>query len=446
MDALTLRPTTAQLRSLVLTTSVSGVVAVLLIHEHLAGHDASDRILGWGIAASAVMVMMAVVTVAYSRAITECTEAGIRVRGLGLERHWRWDQVSDIAIRIGNRGVTRTVMLTLTGGKQVLLGAPVTGGLMQDRDFDRKVSGIQQFWRRTTGRDSGDARISVLPPTSYRLPARSTLVLLVTLAALGLAAALPVLAREGGPALLVRLGQGQPGYFTGYYDSCSGSCAWVGEFTARQGSAHRGGVTIAPGAGIPPTGGRVAAVDTGRAGPVYPAGGGTGWIPLAATLALLAGCLTVDALWVMSRVRHRRAQDACQPGRAPPTAAVPSGGPARPAVVTGAVFLVVAGTVAAVLFLPLPAPAPPRAAQACADYSEWLAAQGGYSWADQGALARAALTRAARVAPIGALGTDLSTLATDVSAADRFGQSPAGIDALMTVRTDMQAVGHDCFG
>jgi len=191
------------------------------------------------------------------------------------------------------------------------------------------------------------------------------------------------------------------------------------------------------------------AVDTGSAGLVYPAGGGTGWIPLAITLALLAGCLTVDALWMRSR--QRRAQGARQPGRAPPPAAIATGGPARPdtartAVMTGAVCLVVAGTAAAVLLAPVPSVAPPTAARACADYSEWRAAQNGYSWADQGALARAALTRAARVAPIGALGTDLSALAAEVSAADQFGQSPAGVGALVTVPTYIQAVDHDCFG
>lgn len=81
---------------------------------------------------------------------------------------------------------------------------------------------------------------------------------LVTLAALGLTAALPVIAREDGQALLVRLGLGQPGYFTGYFYSCGGSCAWVGDFTASKISARRDGVTIAPGASVPPVaGGRV---------------------------------------------------------------------------------------------------------------------------------------------------------------------------------------------
>lgn len=454
MDALTLRPTTAQLRSLVLTTCACGLVAVLLMREHLAGHDESDHILGWGVAAATVMLLIAGVTVAYCRAVTECTEAGIRVRGLGLERRWRWDQVTEVGIRVGSRGITRTVILTLTGGVQVLLGAPVTGGLMRDRDFDRKVREIRQFWRHAIGMGSGGGPVPVLPPMSYRVAARSAIVGLVTLTALGLTAALPVTVREGGQALLVRFGEGQPGYFTGYFYSCGGgSCAWVGNFTASNSPARQDSVTIAPGASIPSLGSRVPAVDTGAASLVYPAGGGTDWIPLVTTLAVLAGCLAVDALWVTSRIRQRRAEIERQPGRDPPAAAVGAGGPARPvlprramartAFMSGAACLVVAGTVAAVLLLPLPSAAPSAAARACADYGEWLAAYTGSSqpWTD-----RAALERATQVAPAGALAADLGALAYDVNTAAEFGQSSAGDAALASMVTDIHAVGHDCFG
>jgi hypothetical protein len=166
-------------------------------------------------------------------------------------------------------------MLTLAGGEQVLVGAPVTGGLMRDRDFDNKVVQIHQFWRHATRRDYGVLPIPVLPPTSYRVTARSTLVGLVTLTALGLTASLPVLAREGGQALLVRLGLGRPGYFTPYFASCSGTCGRVGEFIG-SGSLRLHGMTMAPGTAIPPTGGPVPAVDIGNTGLVYPAGGGSG--------------------------------------------------------------------------------------------------------------------------------------------------------------------------
>jgi hypothetical protein len=456
MDPLTLRPTTAQLRNLALATCASGLVAAFLTHEHLGGHDGSDRILGWGIAFTAAALLMAGVTVAYSRAVTECTDTGIRARGLGLERRWCWNQVSDVSIRIGNRGYTRTVMLTLTEGKQVLLGAPVAGGLMPDRDFDRKVGEIQQFWRCARGRDSGDAAIAVVPPRSYRVTARSRLVGLVTLVALGLISALPVLAREGGPALLVRLGQGQPGSFTAYYYSCSGSCAWIGEFTPTDSSARREGVTLAPGASFPQIGGRVSAVDVGSAGQVYPAGGGTSWIPLAITLTLTIAWLTVDALWVTSRIRQRRSQHTRQSGPDPPVAAVQLGGSPRPVlartvVASGSVVLVAAGTIAAILFWPLPSPArPPAAARACASYGEWLATQSGTTqpWTD-----KVALARAAQLAPNDALGNDLSALLADVAAAAQYAQGsadPANVvaeaEVTVNVTTDIQAVSHDCFG
>ncbi|MBO0830452.1 MAG: hypothetical protein J2P29_00635 [Actinobacteria bacterium] len=453
MDALILRPTTAQLRSLLLTTCVSGIVAVLLLREHLAGHDASDRFLGWGIIATAVMLLMAGVTVAYSRAFTECTEAGIRFRGLGLERRLRWDQVSQVGIRIGNRGITRTVMLTLTGGAQDLLAAPVTGGLMQDREFDRKVREIYQFWRRATGMDLLDTPIPVLPPTSYRATARSTLVGLVTLVALGLMAALPVMAREDVQALLVHLGQGQPGYFTGYFHSCSESCGWVGDFTASDGSARRNGVTMAPGATITPID-RVPAVSTGSAGPVYPAGGGTGWIPLAITLAVLAVCLVVEALWVTSRIRQRRAERQSELLHDPLSGAFAPRRPARTVlaqrrdqalrtITVSATCLVVAGAAAAVLLLPIASPTSRVAVPACADYGEWLASYYSTSlpWADQ-----AALARARQVASSGALGLDLTQLDSDVTTAAQLGQSSAGQAALAHMTIEMQAVGHDCFG
>ncbi|MBO0839185.1 MAG: hypothetical protein J2P28_27245, partial [Actinobacteria bacterium] len=277
MDTLTFRPTTAQLRSLLLTTCASGIVAVYLMREHLAERDPNDGFLEWGVIAASVMLLMAGVTVAYSRAYTECTEAGIRIRGLGLERCWRWDRVSDVAIRMGPRGITRCVMLTSAGGAQVVLGAPVTGGLMHDRDFERKVGEIHQSWRRAIGGDSVNSPIPVLPPTSYRVTARATMVSFVTLTALVLTAALPVIVRQGGPALLVRLGQGQPGYFTGYFYSCAESCRWFGSFSTSTMSARRDSVTIAPGASILSAGSRVPAVNTGRAGLVYPIGGGSAW-------------------------------------------------------------------------------------------------------------------------------------------------------------------------
>jgi hypothetical protein len=94
------------------------------------------------------------------------------------------------------------------------------------------------------------------------------------------------------------------------------------------------------------------------------------------------------------------------------------------------------------LLLPLPSHAlPPAEARACADFGEWLTAQQGTG---QPSTDVAALTRATQTAPNGRLGNDLAGLNADVKTAAQLAQSLAGVDAQVSVTTDMQAVGHDC--
>ena len=67
---------------------------------------------------------------AYLLAVTECTPAGIRTRGLAGSRRCSWSQVTDISLRHGRRSVRITVTTAL--GRRFWLGAPVHGGVVSD--------------------------------------------------------------------------------------------------------------------------------------------------------------------------------------------------------------------------------------------------------------------------------------------------------------------------
>src|SRR4029077_15494303 len=125
--------------------------------------------------------------------------------------------------------------------------------------------------------------------------------------------ALPFTVRVGVPALQARLGQGQPGHYIANTDVCGATCFWVGDFTASGASGHRGEVTIAPGANILRVGERVPAVDIDGASMVYPAGGGTAWIPTASLLSIITICLSLEVRWFIRRGARLRSE----PGREP---------------------------------------------------------------------------------------------------------------------------------
>ena len=122
---MTIRPSARQLGCLVLFALVLGVVAVLATRSHLAGRDPGGRILGYGVAAEACLLITAWCAVWCARAFTECTPGGIRSRGLGREWRCGWHEVSQIAVRPGRRGPTRTLSLITTDGRRLALGAPV---------------------------------------------------------------------------------------------------------------------------------------------------------------------------------------------------------------------------------------------------------------------------------------------------------------------------------
>lgn len=87
--------------------------------------------------------------VAYTRAFTECTPAGVRTRGLAGTRRCPWPHVGGIACQRRAGGVI--VIVTTTSGAYFRLGAPVDGISMRDPDLRSKVAQVQQYWRLAAG-------------------------------------------------------------------------------------------------------------------------------------------------------------------------------------------------------------------------------------------------------------------------------------------------------
>ena len=82
--------------------------------------------------------------IAYMLAVTECTPAGIRTRGLGGPRQCSWPEVTDIGLRYAGRSLV--ISVTTKSGRRFWLGAPMHG----DPAFVKKLSQIQVYWRVIT--------------------------------------------------------------------------------------------------------------------------------------------------------------------------------------------------------------------------------------------------------------------------------------------------------
>jgi hypothetical protein len=266
----------------------------------------------------------------------------------------------------------------------------------------------------------------------------------------GAVVALPFAISSGGPALMVRLGHGQDGYFTANAHACETACYWVGDYRARNGSLALTEMVMAPGASIAHAGERVRAVYAHEGALVYPPGGGTAWIPLACVLIVIAVCLPLVAVWILRWRRRRRIRP---DGQHLPvavlgdTAATPPGGRRIGAsgigLALGVVItiLVFGGAAVATTGREVPS-APAPAAAACADYTAWALAQ-----SDNGPPGRdpARLAQAEQQAPpAGQLAADLDTLGRDVTTATEASETDAGLIAQMAVVHDMQSVSHDC--
>lgn len=416
METLTIRPPARQLAFLVLFALVLGVVAVLATRNHFAGGDPGGRGLGFGIAAEACLLIAALCAVPYSRAFTECTPAGIRSRGLGPEWRCGWHEVSEIAIRPGLRGPTRTVALITTDGRVLTLGTPVAGGVMPDGQFESKVRQIIDYRHRvrTKGGKPGHGALPELPPAypyaRTRQPAGAVIRGLEVVIMLAALAAIPATLAENGVALQAQFGRPEHGSFEEYDLTCAANCHWVGVFTPSNGSPPRDGMALAAGGpGLSPDLDPIPAVYLGSGAMVYRDGSGTSWSPLAVVLAIVIGCgPAVEVVAAVVRRLHGRprAGQLADPAAAPPVRLPAAGGrraSARVLLTSTAVVLIIAASGAAVVLYPPPSFAPSAATLACTDYQEWLAVQG-----SSGPVDIKLLARAVREAPAGRLSQDLA--------------------------------------
>jgi hypothetical protein len=455
MTDVTFRTTLRQRRNLMLLTGGLAVAAAAILYLHVTygGSDPFGRVLGLGLGAAICSLLSGWSLVVYTRAVTECTSAGIRTRGFDGEWRCAWTDVEQIAIRVAEpaRGpTTYTVLVTTTHGVSFALGAPVAGGAMPYPDFEETARRIRSYWQRAIGvRPDHVVPLYHAPQVPGPIPAVAMARLLVMLVLAVAIVAIPFTVRAGVPALRVRLGEGQPGSYVAYSSSCPAACYWTGQFTAANGARARDGVTIAPGSGIARIGDRVRAVDAGDSTMVYPAGGGTAWIPTLTLLAIVVVCLPLQVSWRMARRRRRRAVFGLAPParqkrpdattrhrwravRLPPVAAWSIGVALMLGLSAGG-----AGIIVAVQAVP---PAPSSTARTCADYNAWLLSQHSTALPQQ---VPAALLRAAQEAPAGPLSTGLAVLTGDLGQAiEQTGT--ASLADLANVTTDMQVITTAC--
>lgn len=457
MKVMTFRPGSRQLRNLSLAAlGCAAVSAAILVGDFAAHVDSAERGLGLGIGLGFASLLVGWVLIGYRRAFTECSRTGIRARGLtGPVRIYRWDQVEEIAIRRSNpaRGPsTFTVSIFTTGGGRFTLGAPVTGGVMSDPDFEAKVRKIRSYWLAGAGVHGG-ADTALIPSyvgRSFDMSIGSALRWGTALILAGAVVALPFTVGSGGPALTVRLGQGEDGSFTANAYACESACYWIGDYRARDGSLALTGVVMAPGGSIAHAGERVRAVYAHDGALVYPPGGGTAWIPLAIALTVIAVCLPLLAVWILGWHRRRRPRITPDEQHLLVAALADAsdgrggrriGGPGI-GVALGVVIIILAGGGDAVTTVAreVPSAAAP-AAVACADYSAWALAQ-----TDDGPPGRdpGLLTYAERQAPAGQLSADLDALGGDVNMAIGAGASKRGLVEQIAVAHDMHSVSKDC--
>jgi hypothetical protein len=441
------RATGRQLAFLAIAVAVLALVAAaILVPHYAAGAGMGSAVFGWGLAAAIGAPSVAWVLLRYKRAFTECSPAGIRSRG--LTREWRcdWAHVREIAIRrsVNPRGPdTYTVVVNTVGGDRLLLGMPVSGGIMPDPDFQTKVAGIREYWQAAIGaQPAPDVPVPVV--TGGSAPIRRQTVLRLCVEVILVAAVITALftVRGSGPALLARLGGGQQGFYTASALTCDTACYWVGDFTPNQGGPDRTSLAMAPGAPIGHAGQRVAAVYLGNGRVIYPAGGGPDWIPLALVLLVIVACLVPTIAWIIGwrrRVGRAAVVDYSHDvGSGPRTDRARISN--RPGIALGVVVVasITGGTVlgyAANLVPVNPAPTP----TACAEYRAWLGAQPNVGHFDVSPALLADATHDAT----GQLQVDLATLSGDV-AAESGTNGVTGLAAMATVLKDTETVQAAC--
>ena len=330
------RVTASQRRALAITVAILTALATAS-GAAVAFSNPSGRLtaLAAGVGLAALLVLY--YAVAYAVAYTECTPAGLRVRGVARRRFLPWDRLRDIAVRdyasspyrVGPSRPLRIVIVTALDGSRFWLSAPIDGGQgLGDPQFEDKIRQIQRYWH--------SARSRKVPP-AYALPGdndpagpqhvgqadagfrsdpvpgralaialvRACRTALLIFAVLLTFFALPITARDAGPALNAYLGHGQHGTFTAQAMACPRRCLWYGDFVTGSGRLEYH-VLLADGGTVTGKGHAVPAIDVGRPGMVYPASGAAVLYPTIALLLLETGGAIYVLIWTIQRLRRWR--------------------------------------------------------------------------------------------------------------------------------------------
>lgn len=155
------RVTASQRRALAITVVVLTALASALSGAAAAFSNPGGRltVIAAGVGLAALLVLY--YAVAYAVAYTECTPAGLRVRGVAWRRFLPWERLRDIAVRdyasspyrVGPSRPLRIVIVTALDGSRFWLGAPIDGGQgLGDPQFEDKIGQIQRYWHSARSR------------------------------------------------------------------------------------------------------------------------------------------------------------------------------------------------------------------------------------------------------------------------------------------------------
>ena len=347
--SLLFRVTASQRRALAITVAVLTALAAAS-GAAVAFSNANGRLtaLAAGVGFAALLALY--YAVAYAVACTECTPAGLRVRGVARRHFLPWERLRDIAVRdytsspyrMGPSRPLRIVIVTALDGSRFWLGAPIDGGQgLGDPQFEDKITQIQRYWHSARSRrvppayallgdhDPAGPQLVGQAAAGFRsdpVPGRNLAIVIVRarrtalliFAVLLTFFALPITARDAGPAMNAYLGHGQHGTFTAQATACPRHCLWYGNFVTGSGRLEYH-VLLADGGTVTGKGDAVPAIDVGKPGTVYPASGAAVLYPTIALLLLETGGAIYVLIWTLQRLRRwRMRRPRGRPGRSAP--------------------------------------------------------------------------------------------------------------------------------
>ena len=147
MESVSLRIAPRQLRRLLTRTVSVAAVAAVLITLWMVNMRNGALLAPWAVGAAVGALVCAYAYLACRTAFTECTQSGIRTRGLAGPRACSWAEVRAITPLQGGM-----VRISTSYGRHFWLGAPVHSRLMDDPEFFAKVMQIKDCWRSAAER------------------------------------------------------------------------------------------------------------------------------------------------------------------------------------------------------------------------------------------------------------------------------------------------------